>query len=247
MGTRERAIDRADRLGVAALRRVGEEIRLARVGRGLSLAFVGAAVGISEAQASRIDRGVAPRVPYLVLARLCGAVGLDLASRAYAGATGIRDAPSVALLTDFARLLHPSLRWDTEVPLPIPGDQRAWDGLVRGDGWRFGAEAESSPRDGQALVRRIQLKLRDSDVDGAILLLRDTRTTRIFLSASEPELRPLFPMTTRTTLNALRRGAPPPGNGIVIVPRAPGTPSSRAAGGSVPSNLAPSEPTARAG
>ena len=219
MGTRERPVDRAERLGMASLRRIGEDVRAARVGRSLSLATVSAAAGISEGELSRIERGLSTMVPFLVLARLCGVVGLDLAARTYPGATALRDAPSIALLSDFSQLLHPSLRWDTEVPLPIAGDQRAWDGMVRGDGWRFGVEAESSPRDGQALVRRIQLKARDGAVDGVVLLLRDTRTTRLFLADAEPVLRPLFPMTTRTMLGALRRGAAPPGSGIVIVPR----------------------------
>jgi transcriptional regulator with XRE-family HTH domain len=239
-------VDRAERIGQATLRRVGDEIRAARLGRGLSLASVAGAVRISEGEASRIERGMSEKVPYIVLARLSGAVGLDLVARTYSGATGIRDAPSISLLADFARLLHPSLRWDTEVPLPIAGDQRAWDGMVRGDGWRFGAEAETSPRDGQSLVRRIQLKLRDGSVDGVVLLLRDTRTTRLFLTEAESELRPLFPMTTRTTLGALRRGAAPPGNGVVIVPRSSATHAGGRARASAVFSLAHGEVTARA-
>lgn len=219
MATRERPVDRAARLGSAGLRRIGEDIRGARVGLGLSLANVAAAADISLAEVSRIERGHAPKVPCIVVSRLCGAVGLDLVLKTYPGAQSVRDASHVALLADFARLLHPSLRWDTEVPLPITGDQRAWDGLIRGIGWRFAVEAETSPHDGQALVRRLQLKLRDGDVDGLILLVRDTRTTRAFLEVARPELRAMFPTATRTILGALRRGALPPGNGVVIVPR----------------------------
>ena len=219
MATRERPVDRAARLGNASLRRLGDDLRIARVGLGLSIAHVAAAADISAAEVSRIERAASPKVPYLVVARLCGAVGLDLVSKTYPGGQAIRDAGHVALLADFACLLHPSLAWDTEVPLPIAGDQRAWDGMIRGAGWRFAAEAETAPSDGQALVRRLQLKLRDGEVDGLILLVRDTRTTRLFLDATEPQLRAMFPMSTRTILGALRRGAPPPGNGVVVVPR----------------------------
>jgi len=219
VGTRERPVDRAARLATLSLRRIGEDIRTARVGLGLSLAQLGAATGVSDSQISRVELGEAPRVPYIVIAKLCGAVGLDLASKTYPGVPSVRDAGHVALLADFAKLLHSSLRWDVEVPLPIAGDQRAWDGLIRGAGWRYAAEAETSPRDGQALVRRLQLKLRDGDVDGLLLLLRDTRRTRAFLEAAALELTALFPMSTRTVLGALRRGAAPPGNGVVIVPR----------------------------
>jgi hypothetical protein len=189
------------------------------MGLGLSLANVAASSNISSAQASRIERGDAPNVPFIDVARLCGAVGLDLVAKTYPSGQSVRDAGHVALLADFAQLLHPSLRWATEVPLPIAGDQRAWDGLIRGSGWRYAAEAETAPRDGQALVRRLRLKLHDGNVDGLILLVRDTRTTRTFLEVAEPELRAMFPMSTRTILGALRRGAPPPGNGVVVVPR----------------------------
>lgn len=219
MASRERPVDRAQRIGDASLLRLGHEIRAARAARGLSLAQVAAAVGISRAEASRIELGRAPRVPFIAIVRLAGAVGFDLSAKLYPGPATIRDGSQVALLDDFARHLHPSLRWDLEVPLPIQGDLRAWDGLVRGREWRFAVEAESSPRDGQALVRRIQLKFRDGDVDGVLLVLRDTRTTRDFLELAEPELRSFFTETTRGTLNALRRGARPLGNGIVIVAR----------------------------
>lgn len=219
MASRERPVDRAQRLGDSTLLRLGHEIRAARSELGLSLRQVGAAVGISTAETGRIERGRAPRVPLIALARLAGAVGLDLSVKAYPGPARIRDAGQVPLLADFARQLHPSLRWDLEVPLPIPGDARAWDGMVRGPDWRFGAEAESSPRDGQALVRRLQLKLRDGSVDGVLLLLRDTRTTRDFLELAAPELRTLFTTTSRQVLGALRQGSRPAGNGIVVVAR----------------------------
>jgi transcriptional regulator with XRE-family HTH domain len=216
---RERPVDRGQRLGSAALRRIGEELRLARVGRALTIAAVGRAVGISTAELSRIERSRAPRVPFITLARVAAAVGLDLSARLYPGGTPIRDAPQTSLLSDFAFELDASLRWDTEVPLPIAGDARAWDGMIRGAGWRFGVEAESSPRDGQALVRRLQLKLRDGEVDGVILLVRDTRQTRLFLDAAETELAAFFPLGSREVLAALRRGERPAGNGIVVVAR----------------------------
>src|SRR5262245_36496428 len=101
----------------------------------------------------------------MALFRFAAVVGLDLTLRAYPGPAAIRDASQVAMLSDFAGPLHPTVRWAVEVPLPIAGDQRAWDGFVAGVGWRYGVEAESLPRDGQALIRRLALKARDGDVD----------------------------------------------------------------------------------
>src|SRR3982751_3610335 len=87
-------------------------------------------------------------------------VGLDLVVRTYPGPRALRDTPQLTLLTDFRGALHASLRWAVEVPLPIAGDERAWDGLISTPGWRYGVEAETLPRDAQALVRRINLRLR---------------------------------------------------------------------------------------
>lgn len=176
---------------------------------------------MSQAELSRFERGATPRAPFIVVARVCGAVGLELSTKAYAGGVAIRDLPQLSILADFSELLHPSLQWDLEVPMPIVGDQRAWDGTVGGLGWRFGVEAESGPTDAQALVRRIQLKVRDGAVDGVLLLLRDTRTTRAFLEAAGSGLRSLFTFDTRAILAALRVGTRPPGSGIVVVPRSP--------------------------
>jgi len=185
----------------------------------MSLAVVAAAAGTSAGELSRIERALAPWVSVIALFRLGAVLGLDLSVRLYEGGPPVRDAPQISILLDFSSDLHASLRWDTEVPLPIAGDPRAWDGMVRGVDWRFGVEAESSPRDAQALVRRLQLKQRDGAVDGVILLVRDTRQTRQFLESGAPELDGHLPHRTHAMLAALRRGARPPGNGIVVVAR----------------------------
>src|SRR5436190_18746316 len=111
MAARERPVDRGQRLGVATLRRVGEELRLARVSRALSIAAVAVAIGISTAEISRIERGRSPRVPLITLARVAGALGLDLVTRLYPGGPPVRDASQISLLADFAGLLAPSLPW----------------------------------------------------------------------------------------------------------------------------------------
>jgi transcriptional regulator with XRE-family HTH domain len=197
MANRERPVDRGVRLGRLAIERIGREIRDARRDRGLSIDDVAAAAGISNAELSRIERHLSPRVPVITLARCAGAVGLDLTLRTYAGPHPIRDAAQADLLRDLRSLLHPKLRWSNEVPLPIPGDQRAWDGMILGKGWRFGVEAETSPADAQALARRLSLKIRDGEVDGLLLLVRDGRRSRDFLEAASGMLESLFPASPR--------------------------------------------------
>jgi transcriptional regulator with XRE-family HTH domain len=217
VATRERAIDRGHERGRDLIRSLGKEIRLARRGLGLSLRSVTVEVGISVTELSRIERGLAPWVSVSVLAGVCAVVGLELSARTYPGGQPLRDGRHAALLERFRRTLHPSLRWRTEVPLPYRGDRRAWDGMISGPAWRYGVEAERSPLDGQAVTRRLQLKRRDGGVDGAILLLPDTRTTRAFRRAFADLLAADFPVSGRVALERMSAGADPGGSAIVVL------------------------------
>ena len=218
MAGRERAIDRGTRLGRAALARLGQELRDARLARGLSLRAVADATGVSPSEGSRIERGQAPRVPVASLFRLAAALGLELSLRAFPGATPIRDSAHVALLADVRAGLHGSLRWAVEVPLPAPGDQRAWDALISGADWRYGVEAETVLTDAQALLRRINLKARDGGTDGVILALRGTRRTRDAVRLAWPELVAALPISGTLALQRLAAGEDPGGSAMVILP-----------------------------
>ena len=153
----------------------------------------------------------------VVLAQLCAVVGLDLSAKAYPGGPPLRDARHNRLLQKLRALIDASLRWALEVPLPNPGDQRAWDALIRGDGWRFGVECELNPIDGQALVRSLNLKVREGLVDGLILLMPDSRQTRAFRREFAEQLAFHFPVPGRLALQRLAIGLQPGGSSIVIL------------------------------
>jgi transcriptional regulator with XRE-family HTH domain len=193
------------------------ELRRARADRGLSQAEVGRAVGLSGPQVCRIERGRSPEVSIAVLCRLLAVVGLELSARAYPAGEPICDRAHAALLGRFRARLHGSLRWRLEVPLPAPGDLRAWDGQVGGPGWRLGVEAETRPTDLQALQRRLALKQRDGGVDGLILVLSDTRHNRELLRAHGDDLVERFPVPGRGAVELLAAGMLPGGNAIVLL------------------------------
>jgi len=217
MGTTERATERAKERADSATRRAGRELREARRDRNLSLAVVGGAVGLTPGAVSRIERGMAPEVSVLRLTQLAEAVGLELSLRLYAGSRPIRDASHAALLARFREAIHPALRWATEAPFPNPGDQRAWDAMLSGPGWRYGVEAETAPRDVQGLARRIAIKLRDGGADGVLLVLPRTRRVHDFLAAGRGLLDPSFPVPGATALARLVAGLDPGGSSIVLV------------------------------
>ena len=218
MATHEKPADRGSRRAAIALVNLGSEFRTARTDRGLSLRDVGAALGVSHVAAGRVERGLVPGVGLTMLARYAEVVGLELSVRAYAGGAPLRDSAHIALLADFRAHLSPRLGWATEVPFPSPGDPRAWDALIRGEGWLYGVEAETAPRDAQALERRMSTKLRDGNVDALLLVLPSTRRTREFLDAGEAHIAPLFPVPGGRALALLKAGLDPGGNSIIVLP-----------------------------
>lgn len=217
MATRERPADRGRRQAQVGLRRVGSDLRIARLGAGVSLRVAGAAAGISHTQFATIERGEARKVSLDTLSRCCAAVGLDVVVRAYPAGDPIRDRAHAALLERFRVHLHPSLRWQTEVPLDQRGDLRAWDAVVSGRGWHRPIEAEMRLADSQALTRKLNLKARDGNEPHPILLVADTRNNRRAMSTLRAALGDAYPLDPRRVLAALRAGRDPGAGGVVII------------------------------
>lgn len=212
-----RAVDQAGLRGERLLREAVGEFLAARLDRSLTQDDVARAVGVSRSELSRIERGLIVNVPVPLLARMHAAVGLELAVRSYPGSFVMRDAAHAALLERLHGRLHHTLRWRTEVPLPIPGDLRAWDAMILAPDWRMGVEAEMAPRDIQALDRRLSLKQRDANVAEIVLLLPPTRHNRSLLRAHGEILSQRFPIPGGRALELLGAGAPPGGSAMIVL------------------------------
>ena len=104
----------------------------------------------------------------------------------------------------------------TEVPLPIDGDLRAWDAMIRGADWRRPAEAETVLDDIQALERKLALKVRDGGADGVILVIADTPRNRRVLAAA-PGTFSAFDRNARGVLSALAAGREPRGSSLILL------------------------------
>jgi transcriptional regulator with XRE-family HTH domain len=221
MPARERHTDRATRIARHDVVQIGTEIRAARMAAGLSQRLVGRTSGMSYSQVGRIERATLRSVSVLQLARIGGAVGLDIRVRAYPGISPIRDAAHVDLLARFRLRLHPDLRLRLEVPIQIEDDQRAWDsvvaGLTGGPGMAIPAEAETRLYDIQGQVRRIQLKRRDAGVEHVLLIVAGTHANRRIVREAWPILRDLFPVSGRRALAALGDGRHPQGSALIFL------------------------------
>ena len=216
MPTWESALQRGARRATDLLRRIGAELRIARITAGLSTRGIASSLGISHTQVRRIEAGLAPHVDLDVLARMASLVGHELSLGAHPIGVPIRDKAHIALLRRFVLRLHRSIRWRTEVPIPIPGDRRSADAVTSAATFDAVIEAETRVHDVQATQRRLRSKQRDLNARRAILLLADTRHNRAVIDAV-PDIREQFPIQTRACMAALTRGEDPGGDCLVIL------------------------------
>jgi transcriptional regulator with XRE-family HTH domain len=210
-----RLIDRAVQRAVRARLELGRELRGARSTRGLSQAFVAGAAGVSQPQLSRIERGASPNVTIESLSRVATVLGLDLSVRLFPGGPPLRDMAHANLLHRFRTAVGEDWHWAAEVPLPLPGDRRRWDRLLRRPGVVIGVEAETRPTDMQELQGRLALKKRDGQADRLILVLADTAWCRSLVRLNDLETS--FPVPGRVALRALSEGREPGGDAVILI------------------------------
>jgi hypothetical protein len=154
-------------------------------------------------------------VDVAVLARLAAALGAELSLGLHPVGPPVRDAAHVALLGRLRARVAPTVRWRTEVPIPIPGDRRAADATAVGRSLEAIVEAETRLGDVQATERRARAKARDLGLARVILLVADTRHNRRVIA--ETGLAERFPIATRACLRALARDEDPGGDALVVL------------------------------
>lgn len=192
------------------------DLEFARRGSGLSLDAVGDACGVSGSTAARAEGGATHNPDLRALAAMAAVVGLELRLRAFPAGDPIRDAGSQRLLARLRARLYRELAWSTEVPLPVFGDLRAWDAMIRATDWHLAVEAETVIEDIQAVERRMALKQRDGHIDHVLLLVADTRRNRRAL-ASAPAAFPGFSRDARRLLRDIGRGIDPGTSGVLLL------------------------------
>jgi transcriptional regulator with XRE-family HTH domain len=194
------------------------DIREARLAAGVTVEAAARVAGMSSSQWSRLERDELAAPSLEQLFRAASVVGLRPSLGLYPVGSPIRDAAQLALLSRFESLLAAPLHMRREVPLPIQGDLRAWDGMVEGDGGPFFTEGETRIRDAQAVERRLRLKIRDDPrSDTLVLVVARTTYHRALLREHREVFRDLLPLDGAAILRAIRAGRRPPASGIVLV------------------------------
>jgi transcriptional regulator with XRE-family HTH domain len=217
MGRRHEADERGRRAALQLRRRLGTEVRQARVARGISQRACALEAGMSKSQFGRIERGEIAGLSLEQACRATSALGLALSLSAHPDGSPVRDAGQLRLEGRLRVVVHAGLGWQSEVPMPIPGDRRAWDVVLSAAARRAGCECEQRLGDIQALARRLALKLRDGAVDVLILVVADTAWNRRALREHREALRDLLPPDSREVLAALRAGRLPAASGLVVL------------------------------
>lgn len=177
------------------------------------------AVGFSHARISRVEHGLLRDLAVADLARHAAVVGLRLHARFYPNAGGLRDAAQVDLLRRLHVRIGDRWTWHLEAPLPIPGDQRAFDALLtaKDETITIAVEAITRLRDAQAQLRAATRKQRDGQATRLVMLIKASEANRAALATAMDVLATTFPLGTRRTLAALTSGDDPGDNGIVLL------------------------------
>lgn len=217
MANRTNPIHDATRLATWVHLQVCRELRVARIVAGMTQHQVGIGIHRSASWVSRLEAGKVKSVSVVELARAAAAVGLKLHVTTFPAGRRPLDAPQLALLASFNERLHPSWRRRMEVPMPIRGDHRAVDQVIRNESISCAVEAYTRLADGERQVRSARTKQRDVGADRLILLVKGSRANRRMLHELGPLIHDEFPVGTRGAMTALEAGRDPGGDCLVLL------------------------------
>jgi transcriptional regulator with XRE-family HTH domain len=217
MAARTRSLDAARHHWESLARTIGDQLRTARHILNLTLAQVGAAIGVSKSEISRRELGRSRRLTGEKLAVHAAAVGLKLSVKLWPVGGGVRDAAQARYIAAFTARI--GRRWTVrlEAPIPIAGDLRAVDVLLSNAAARIAVEIITRLTDLQAQVRAAQAKARDIGATRLIIVVGATHANRNVLRELRPALVEAFDLDTRRLLAELAAGRDPGRDGIVLV------------------------------
>jgi transcriptional regulator with XRE-family HTH domain len=209
---RIRARDQAQRIGL--------DIRLARLGAGLTQMQVAHRAGLSQPATSRIERGVLP-MDVEAICRAAAAVGCEIGLRVYpAEGVGLRDSGQMHVAEQINLSLHDA--WSSRLEVPVGADRRAADLVLSSTEEVIHAEIERWLVDFQAQLRAGHLKREALTATMRrpvrfVLALPDTTRNRAVVRLHAGLVATALPVPSHRIWRALRTGTPIGGDGILWV------------------------------
>jgi len=196
---------------------IGDQLRAARHLLGLTQKQVATALGISQSDVSRRERGRAPRLTGQALARHAAAVGLKPSIKLWPVGGGVRDEAQARYVARFLARVGAAWKVLLEAPIPIAGDRRAVDILLIAGRTRIAVEVITRLADLQAQVRAAQLKARDIGATRLVMVVAGTHANRDALRAVRSTLVSSFELDARRVLNELAAGRDPGRDAIILL------------------------------
>ncbi|HYI21874.1 MAG TPA: transcriptional regulator [Candidatus Limnocylindrales bacterium] len=219
MPTRETRLLRGRRRGRELVRRRIAELRQLRLSLGVGQTQMAGALSCSVSQLWRLEAGDVGAVTVTRLAEMASVLGHEISLGLHPIGDPIRDKGQQALAHRFDALLSEAWQSTSEVLLPLTGDRRAWDKLLRlvGNDYRVGVDLETRIRDIQELTRRTRLRERDGGVDAILIVLSDSSTNRRLVDELRVTLGRDYTTSPRSILAVLRGGRRLAGSGVVVI------------------------------
>ena len=217
MANRTRAIDEVHRAWHRKRVEIGGELRTNRLIGGASQRDVAEAIGVSASEVSRRERGDAPNVTAISLQDHAAAVGLRLALSLHPIGGRVRDSAQLKYAHRFLARVSDRFKRELEAVIPIAGDLRAVDIVLRAPGCVIAVEIITRLGDVQAQIRVARLKARDIGATRLILVIAATHANRRALQAARPALIGSWDLDTRAVMAALAEGRQPDHDAIVLI------------------------------
>lgn len=196
---------------------IGDQLRTGRHVLGLTQTHVAGSLRISQSEVSRRERGRSTSLAGRELTRHAAAVGLRLSIKLWPVGGGVRDAAQARYIAAFVARVGRSWKVILEAPIPIAGDLRAVDVVLKSSSLLIAVEVITRLADVQAQIRAARLKARDIGAGRLILVVAGTHANRAALGTVRASLVESFDTDTRRILGELAAGRYPGRDGVVIL------------------------------
>jgi hypothetical protein len=137
--------------------------------------------------------------------------------RLYPAVSRPMDRPQLALFARFRARLGAAWQITVEAPMPISGDLRAADALIRIPSCRCMVEVITRLADVQAQLRAARIKQRDLGADRLVFVVAGTTANRRAIREAGSALTDAFPLHTREALLRLGAGVDPGADALILL------------------------------